>query len=87
MADGGATIQIDETLKKRLEAAAETAGQPLHAYVHDVLETLVAEYEADWDEVDRICDETIAKGDGIPFEELRPWLSGWGKPDRPPRPR
>ncbi len=86
MADDGVTIRIDQALQARLEAAAEASGETFEQYVRHALEAF-AESGPDWDEVDRICDETLAKGDGIPFEELRPWLQGWGKPDGPPRPK
>jgi len=82
MADGGATIRIDETLKKRLEAAAEAAGESLDAYVRQALEAFVDDAETDWDEIDRICDETLAKGDGIAWEEFRPRLVAFGRRDR-----
>ncbi len=86
MADDGATIRIDPALTSKLQAAADAAGESFDVYVRHALETFAGD-ETDWDEIDRICDETIAKGDGIPFEDLRPWLQSWGKPDRLPRPK
>ena len=85
MADGDVTLRIDEALADRLRLAAEAAGQSLEAYARQALEAF--SNADDWDEVDRICDETIARGDGVPLDEVRPWLKGWGKPEGPPRPR
>lgn len=86
MADDGVTIRIDEALQARLEAAAEASGETFQQYVRRALEVF-ADAPADLDELSRICDETVAKGDGIPFEEFRPWLQSWGSRDKAPRPR
>ena len=83
MADGGLTLQIDEALAERLKARAEAAGQS----VEDFALRLLEEDAAIWDEVDAICDATIANDDGIPLEDLEPWMRGWGKSDGPSPPR
>jgi plasmid stability protein len=83
MADGGMTLTIDEALAERLKARAEAAGQS----VEDFARRLLEEDAAIWDEVDAICDATIANGDGVPLEELEPWMRGWGKSDGPSPPR
>jgi len=76
MADGDLTLKIDQALAERLKAAADAAGESLDDYVRHALEVFGA---GDWDEIDRICDQTVAEGDGVPFEGLRPWLRSWGK--------
>jgi predicted transcriptional regulator len=86
MADDGATIRITAELTQKLEAAAQAAGESLDQFIRRELEA-IAEREAELDELERIVDETIQNGDGIPLEEIEPWLRGWGKPDGPKRPR
>jgi hypothetical protein len=83
MADGGLTLQIDEALAERLKARAEAVGQS----VEDFALRLLEEDAAIWDEVDAICDATIANDDGIPLEDLESWMRGWGKSDGPSPPR
>ena len=84
MADGGMTLQIDEALAERLKARAEAVGQSVEAFALHLLEK---EDAATWEEVDAICDATIANDDGIPLEELEAWMRGWGKSDGPSPPR
>ena len=84
MADGGMTLQIDEALAERLKARAEAVGQSVEAFALHLLEK---EDAAIWEEVDAICDATIANDDGIPLEELESWMRGWGKSDGPSPPR
>jgi predicted transcriptional regulator len=86
MADGGMTLNIDEALTQRLRDAAQSAGQSVEVYARQALEAF-ADDAVDWEEIDRICDETIAKGDGLSLEAITPWLDGWGKTDGAPRPR
>jgi len=86
MADGGMTLSIDEALTQKLRDAAQSAGESLESYARQALEAF-ADDAVDWDEIDRICDATIANEDGLPLETLAPWLDGWGKPDGAPRPR
>jgi hypothetical protein len=83
MADGGLTLQIDKALAERLKARADAVGQS----VEDFALRLLEEDAAIWDEVDAICDATIANNDGIPLEDLEPWMRGWGKSDGPSPPR
>ena len=83
MADGGMTQQINEALTERLKARAEAAGQSIEDFALRLLE----EDAAIWNEVDAICDATIANDDGIPLENLEPWMRGWGKSDGPAPPR
>ncbi|KRA66375.1 hypothetical protein ASD79_03620 [Caulobacter sp. Root655] len=83
MADGEITLKIDEALAERLKARAEAVGQS----VEDFALRLLEEDAAIWQEVDAICDATIANDDGIPLEELESWMRGWGTSDGPSPPR
>lgn len=83
MADGEITLKIDEALAERLRARAAAAGRS----VEDFALRLLEEDAAIWEEVDAICDATIANDDGIPLEELESWMRGWGKSDGPSPPR
>ncbi len=87
MADDGVTIRIEESVAERLRAAADAAGEGFDQYVARMLQAVVEEQQAHWDDVERICDETLANADGIPFEEISPWLKGWGRQDGTRRPR
>ena len=83
MADGEITLKIDGARAERLKARAQAAGQS----VEDFAVRLLDEDAAVWNEVDAICDATIANDDGIPLEDLEPWMRGWGKSDGPKPPR
>jgi predicted transcriptional regulator len=84
MADGDLTLKLDDETARRLEAAAETAGRSVAELAAEFISSGLSDWDAaDWAEVDRICDETIVRGDGVSIDELRPWLQAWGK-DAPP---
>jgi plasmid stability protein len=83
MADGEITLKIDAELAERLRIRAEAVGRS----VEDFALRLLEEDAAIWEEVDAICDATIANDDGVPLEELESWMRGWGKSDGPPPPR
>jgi predicted transcriptional regulator len=83
MADGGLTLKIDEELAERLKVAAEAAGESVDDYARHALEAF-AEAPADWEEIDRIAEETVAKGDGIPWEEVKAWMQSWDGKTRVP---
>ena len=86
MADGEFTVKIDGALAAKLKAGAESAGESVETYTLQALESFTDD-TTDWDELERIAQETIDTGSGIPWEEVEPWVRGWGKPDGPPRPR
>ena len=92
MADDGLSIQLDEHLAEEVKAAAAALGVPVETYVRDVLARQVFA-ETEWsDDLDprideRIVSEALARGDTIPWSELRPWVESWGKPDELPPPR
>lgn len=83
MADGELTLTIDAALVERLKTRAEAAGQSVEAFALHLLQ----EDATVWAEVDAICDSVVAEDNGIPLEDLGPWMNGWGKPDGPPPPR
>ncbi len=78
MADDGANITIDEALVVRLKAAADAVGEDFHDFVRNALEAF-ADQPTDRDEVERICDETVAKGDGIAWRDFEPRLRSLGQ--------
>ena len=78
MADDGVTIRIDEALQARPEVAAKSSGETFEQYVRHALEAF-ADTATDWDEVERICDETLEKGDGIPWEDFSQRLKTLGQ--------
>lgn len=83
MADGEIILTIDGERAERLRARAEAAGQSVEDYALRLLE----DDAAIWNEVDAICDATLANDDGIPLEDLEPWMRGWGKSNGPSPPR
>lgn len=88
MADGEVTLKIDGELAEKLRHAAETAGESFETFALQALEA--ASVPDDMDELaelERIAQETVDNNSGIPWEEVEPWVRGWGKPDGPPRPR
>ena len=82
MADDATSVEISSDLAERLRAAASSVGETLDVYVRKALEG-VAPDNADWAEIDRICDETVKSGDGVPLDRIILWLRGWGG-TRPP---
>jgi hypothetical protein len=83
MADGEITLKIDGALAEDLKARADAVGQSVEDFALRLLEADAAI----WDEVDAICDATLANDDAIPLEDLEPWMRGWGKSDGPQPPR
>jgi predicted transcriptional regulator len=91
MADDGLTVRIDDDLADELRAAARALGVPVETYVRDaVSQRMLSEIE--WsDDPDprideRIVDDAFRRGSLVPWEELRPWVQSWGKPDELPPP-
>ena len=92
MADDGFSVQIDEELAEELRAAAAALGVSVDIYVRDALAHRL-HADVDWsDDADprideRIIDAAVRRGATIPWEEIRPWVESWGKPDELPPPR
>ncbi len=78
MPDDGATIQIDPELTSKLKQVAEARGVSLETCVLIALQDAV-DRTAEIAELQRICDETMEQGTGIPWEEFRPRLLNLGK--------
>ena len=84
MADDGFTVRIDDDLAEDVKAAAAAKGVPVETFVRDALEShIVAEsvWSDDPDPVidERIARETLARGDGVPWEEFRERLAVFGR--------
>jgi predicted transcriptional regulator len=83
------TIRIDEVLKARISAAAESAGTTSHAFILDAIEQRVEQAELN-DDFHRIADERWAKipatGKTVPWYQARTYLEARAQGDRPPRP-
>lgn len=92
MADDGFTVKIDDDLAGDVKAAAAAKGISVEMFVRDALTSHVMA-DVEWsDDPDpaidaRIAEETLRRGDGIPWEEVRPWVQSWGKPDELPPPK
>jgi predicted transcriptional regulator len=71
------TIRIEDSLKRRVAAAADRAGKTAHAFIVDAIAETVdqAEMEA---EIHRIADErwgkALATGKTVPWSEAKEYL-------------
>jgi hypothetical protein len=84
MADDGFTVKIDDDLAEDVKAAAAAKGIPVEMFVRDALASHVtAEFEWSDDpdpEIDvRIAEETLRRGDGIPWESFRERFKTFGR--------
>jgi predicted transcriptional regulator len=83
------TIRIDEVLKARISAAAESAGTTSHAFILDAIQQRVEQAELN-DDFHRIADERWAKilatGKTVSWDQARTYLEARARGDRPPRP-
>jgi hypothetical protein len=84
MADDGFTVQIDEDLAESVKTAAAAKGISVEMFVRDALAgQLFAEIE--WsDDPDpaideKIAEETLRRGDGIPWDEYRVRFESFGQ--------
>ena len=84
MADDGFSVRIDDDLAEDVKASAAAKGIPVEMFVRDALASyLLAEIEWSDDpdpEIDRrIAEETMRRGDGIPWEKFRGRFSTFGR--------
>jgi predicted transcriptional regulator len=84
MADDGFTVRIDDDLAEDVRAAAAAKGIPVEMFVRDALASHVVAEIAWSDDPDpaideRIAEETLRRGDGIPWEEFRERLAMFGR--------
>jgi predicted transcriptional regulator len=84
MADDAFTVQIDDDLAEDVKAAAAAKGVPIEMFVRDALASQVLA-EIEWSddpdpEIDRkIAEETMRRGDGIPWETFRERFATFGR--------
>ena len=84
MADDGFTVKIDDDLAGDVKAAAAAKGVSVEMFVRDALTSHVMA-EVEWsDDPDpaidaRIAEETLRRGDGIPWEEFRKRFKTFGQ--------
>ena len=84
MADDGFTVRIDDDLAEEVKAAAAAKRIPVEMFVRDALTHHVLadiEWSDDPDPLidERIAEETLRNGDGIPWEEFRKRLDAFGR--------
>jgi predicted transcriptional regulator len=78
------TFEIDETTDSRLAELAAERGQDVATVLADavaLLESIVDLEGPDVAEDRRRLDDFLATGEGIPSDEIKAWVSSWGKPD------
>ena len=84
MADDGFTVRIDDDLAEDVKAAAAAKGVPVETFVRGALASHVFA-EIEWsDDPDpaideRIFQETMRRGDGIPWETFRERFKTFGR--------
>jgi predicted transcriptional regulator len=78
------TFEIDETTDSRLAELAAERGQDVATVLADavaLLDSIVDLEGPDVAEDRRRLDDFLATGEGIPSDEIKAWVSSWGKPD------
>ena len=78
MADGGLTLQLDESLSHRLRLAAEASGEEVNAFAARAIDYAINP-ERDWSVDEAIADETLANGTGIPLDSFLQRLDTFGR--------
>lgn len=83
------TIRIDEALKERLAAAAQTAGKTPHAFILAAIEQTVEQFEIDA-AFDRLADErwtkTLATGKTVSWDAAKAYLEARARGEKTRRP-
>ena len=83
------TIRIDDDLKARVAAAAESAGKTAHAFILDAIAHTVEQAELD-EALHRVADarwaKILATGKTVPWDAAKAWLEARSRGQRPRRP-
>ena len=84
MADDGFTVRIDDDLAEDVKAAAAAKGVPVETFVRGALASHVfaeIEWSNDPDPTidERIFQETVRRGDGIPWETFQERFKTFGR--------
>ena len=84
MADDGFTVRIDDDLAEEVRAAAAAKGVAVETFVRDALASHLSadiEWSDDLDPAidDRIAQETLRQGDGIPWDQFRERFKAFGR--------
>ena len=84
------TIRIDEALKARIAAAAETAGTTAHAFMLDAIAQALEQVEID-EAFHRLADERwarlLATGKTVSWDKAKGWIEARSRGERSDRPR
>ena len=86
------TLRLPETVRKRIADAASKRGTTAHAFMLDAINDalVAAELQADMHQTaDARMDQLLATGEGLLWDDVRPWLEAWavGEDAAPPKPR
>lgn len=79
MADGALRINLEGSLKERVEKAALAVGETVDSFVAQALDFAV-DPDTDWMIDEAIASQTIAGEDGIPLDQFIHRLERFGKP-------
>jgi predicted transcriptional regulator len=84
------TIRIDEALKARIAAAAETAGTTAHAFMLDAIAQALEQVEID-EAFHRLADERwarlLATGKTVSWDAAKGWIEARSRGEQPHRPQ
>ena len=82
MAGGGLKLELDEALSERLKAAASALGRSVDDYAAELIaDGLDQDGSDDPDPAidEKIADETLARGDGAPWDVYRTRFDTFGR--------
>lgn len=89
MSTSTTTIRIDETLKLRIAAAADRAGQTAHAFILDALSQTVEQLEMD-NEFHELAGvrwrDVLASGKTVSWDDTRAYLDAKSRGEKPSKP-
>ena len=86
MEDSTLIIEIDPSIRSRLESIAQETGRSTSALAGEALSEYVATQE--W-QIARIREAMAGmdRGEGIPHEEVKRWVASWNTSNDVPMPR